>query len=93
MSESNSLLKLRDISKVFFRGTLDEVRALDRVNLDVNPQDYIAIIGSNGAGKTTSLNIIAGVFPPENGGRVVIDGRDVTALSEHKRACYVGRVY
>lgn len=93
MSEHNSLLGLRRISKVFSKGTVDQVRALDTINLDINSGDYIAVIGSNGAGKTTLLNVIAGVYPPENGGSILINDLDVTALSEYKRAHYVGRVY
>jgi len=93
MSENKSLLKLRKITKVFSKGTIDEVRALDKINLDVSPEDYIAIIGSNGAGKTTLLNIIAGVFPPENGGKITVYDKEISGLSEHRRAHYVGRVY
>lgn len=93
MSDNKSLLKLSKISKVFSRGTIDEVRALDRINLDVNTEDYIAIIGSNGAGKTTLLNIIAGVYPPGNGGRIIVNDHEVSGLSECRRAHYVGRVY
>jgi putative ABC transport system ATP-binding protein len=93
MSENETLLKLTRISKVFSRGTVDQVRALDGINLDVNSGDYIAVIGSNGAGKTTLLNVIAGVFPPENGGKIIISGSDVTRLSEYRRASYIGRVY
>jgi putative ABC transport system ATP-binding protein len=93
MSAHKSLLELRRIRKVFSKGTVDEVRALDAINLDINRGDYIAVIGSNGAGKTTLLNVIAGVYPPENGGSILIDDLDITALSEYKRARYVGRVY
>jgi putative ABC transport system ATP-binding protein len=93
MSENKSLLKLRRISKVFSKGTVDQVKALDRINLDVDSGDYIAIIGSNGAGKTTLLNIIAGVYPPENGGKIIVDGQEITGLSEYRRAGYIGRVY
>jgi len=93
MSENKSLLQLRGVTKIFSRGTVDEVTALENVNLDVNAQDYVTIIGSNGAGKTTLLNIIAGVFPPEKGGRVIVNGNDITGLSEYKHATYVGRVY
>jgi len=93
MGENKSLLKLRRISKVFSKGTIDEVRALDKINLDVKAEDYIAIIGSNGAGKTTLLNIIAGVFPPENGGQIIVNDKEVSGLSEYRRARYVGRVY
>jgi len=93
MSENNSLLQLKGISKIFSRGTVDEVQALDNMNLDVNREDFITIIGSNGAGKSTLLNIIAGVYPPERGGKVIIDGNDITNINEYKHARYVGRVY
>jgi len=85
--------RLRGITKIFSRGTIDEVKGLDNIKLDVNAEDYITIIGSNGAGKTTLLNVIAGVFPPERGGKVIINGNDITGLSEYKHAAYVGRVY
>ena len=92
-TENHSILQLRDVSKIFARGTVDEVRALDSVNLNVYDQDFITIIGSNGAGKSTLLNIVAGVFPPERGGKVIINGGDVTNLEEYRRAAYVGRVW
>jgi putative ABC transport system ATP-binding protein len=93
MSKNQSLAKLRKVSKVFLRGSVDEVTALNNVGLDVNAEDFITVIGSNGAGKTTLLNIIAGVYPPEKGGRITINDRDVTRISEHKRARSVSRVY
>lgn len=92
-TENQSILQLRDVTKIFARGTVDEVKALDSVNLDVYDQDFVTIIGSNGAGKSTLLNIIAGVFPPERGGKVIINGDDVTNLEEYRRAAYVGRVW
>jgi len=91
--ESKSILQLRDVAKVFARGTVDEVTALDGVNFDVYDGDFVTVIGSNGAGKSTLLNIVAGVYPPERGGRVVISGDDVTTLEEYRRAAYVGRVW
>jgi putative tryptophan/tyrosine transport system ATP-binding protein len=93
VNQNETLLRLQGVSKIFSRGTLDEVAALDKVNLDVNRGDFITVIGSNGAGKTTLLNVVAGIFPPERGGLVMIGDRDVTGLSEHRRAKYVGRVY
>ena len=90
---NRSILQLRDVRKIFARGTIDEVTALDGVNLDVYDQDFVTIIGSNGAGKSTLLNIVASVFPPERGGKVVINGDDVTSLEEYRRAAYVGRVW
>ncbi len=93
MSGNHNLLQLRGISKVFLRGSADEVTALNRIDIGINTKDFITVIGSNGAGKTTMLNIIAGVYPPERGGEIIINNRNVTNLSECKRAYYVGRVY
>jgi putative ABC transport system ATP-binding protein len=92
MGKNASLLQVRGITKIFSKGTVDEVTALDDVSLDVNAEDYITIIGSNGAGKTTLLNVIAGIFPPEEG-KVFINGDDITKLPEHRRARYFGRVH
>ncbi len=62
------------------------------MNLKLKPGDFVTIIGGNGAGKSTTLNAVAGVWPID-GGRIVIDGTDVTGLPEHKRAVYLGRVF
>lgn len=91
--ENHSLLQLRNVRKIFARGTIDEVAALSGIDLNVCAEDFITVIGSNGAGKSTMLNIISGVYPPEHGGRVIIAGQDITMLSEYKRAAYVSRVY
>ncbi|MFC1919171.1 ABC transporter ATP-binding protein [Chloroflexota bacterium] len=91
--DGRTVLQLADVVKVFSRGTVDEVTALNHVNISVYESDFITIIGSNGAGKSTLLNIIAGVYPPERGGKVYIRGNDVTNLAEHRRAGYVGRVW
>ena len=92
-TETGRVLQLNGVSKVFARGTVDEVRALDNVHLNVYDQDFITVIGSNGAGKSTLLNMIAGIFPPERGGKVIINGKDVTNLEEYRRSAYVGRVW
>ena len=93
MAENNALMQLTNVTKVFARGSVDEIKALDQVRLPIYNEDFITVIGSNGAGKTTLLNIIAGIFPPERGGYITINGKDITTLSEHKRAKYIGRVY
>jgi len=93
MEKNQKLMKIRKVSKVFLRGSIDEVTALDNIKLDAEAEDFITVIGSNGAGKTTLLNVIAGVYPPEKGGRITINDQDVTRLSEHKRARSVSRVY
>ena len=93
MSKNHSLLQLRGVSKIFSRGSIDEVAALNKIDLEVAAKDFVTVIGSNGAGKTTMLNVIAGVYPPERGGEIIINNRNVTNLSECKRAYDVGRVY
>ncbi|MFP3975402.1 MAG: ABC transporter ATP-binding protein [Chloroflexota bacterium] len=90
---SRSLLILENVRKVFSRGTVDEVTALDGVNLNVFDRDFVTVIGSNGAGKSTALNVISGVYPPGTGSRVIINDKDVTAIPEHDRAAWVSRVY
>jgi len=92
-ANNQNLLKLVNIRKVFCRGTIDEITALNGISLDVHEQDFVTIIGSNGAGKSTLLNIIAGIYPPEKGGKISIVGQDITNIPEHKHAAYVGRVY
>jgi len=77
---NRSILQLRGVTKIFARGTIDEVTALDGINLDVYDQDFVTIIGSNGAGKSTLLNIIAGVFPPEKGAQLSLTVMMLPAL-------------
>ena len=86
------MLELSGIHKTFNIGTINEKKALVDVNLKVEEGDFITVIGGNGAGKSTMLNIIAGVFSPEEG-RIVIDGADVTRMPEYKRASMVGRLF
>lgn len=92
MSNSNYALEIKDVHKVFNRGTINEKIALDGVNLNLNSGDFVTIIGGNGAGKSTTLNAIAGVWPIDSG-QIIIDGTDITGLPEHKRAPYLGRVF
>ncbi|MBR2902005.1 MAG: ABC transporter ATP-binding protein [Clostridia bacterium] len=86
------MLELRNISKTFFPGTVNEKLALDNLNLTLNDGDFVTVIGGNGAGKSTMLNIIAGVFAPDEG-QILIDGKDVTNMPEHRRASFLGRVF
>ncbi|MDE7078609.1 MAG: ABC transporter ATP-binding protein [Clostridia bacterium] len=86
------MLELSGIHKTFNIGTVNEKKALIDLNLKVEEGDFITVIGGNGAGKSTMLNIIAGVFAPEQG-KIVIDGVDVTKMPEFKRASMVGRVF
>ena len=86
------MLDLIDIRKTFNAKTVNEKVALNGVNLHLEDGDFVTVIGGNGAGKSTILNAIAGVWPVDEG-RIVIDGTDVTNLSEHRRANLLGRVF
>ena len=86
------MLEIQNIHKTFNPGTINEKVALNGVNLNLNPGDFVPIIGGNGAGKSTTLNAIAGVWSVDEG-KIIIDGVDITKLSEHKRALYLGRVF
>ena len=86
------MLEIQDVHKTFNAGTINEKVALNGVNLNLNPGDFVTIIGGNGAGKSTTLNAIAGVWSIDSG-KIVIDGVDITKLSEHKRAAFLGRVF
>ena len=86
------MLKLDNICKTFNKGTINEKKALAGLSLHLEPGDFVTVIGGNGAGKSTMLNAVAGVWPVDSG-RIILDGVDVTALPEHKRAGYIGRVF
>ncbi|AQP47560.1 ABC transporter ATP-binding protein [Tessaracoccus aquimaris] len=86
------MLKLDNVTKRFFPGTVNERVALDGLSLTLNEGDFVTVIGSNGAGKSTMLNVISGRYPVD-GGKVLINDRDVTKLGEHKRATWVARVF
>ncbi len=86
------MLEIRDVKKVFNRGTVNEKVALHGLNLHLKPGDFVTVIGGNGAGKSTMLNSVAGVYPVDEGA-ILIDGTDVTRLPEYKRAKFIGRVF
>lgn len=86
------MLDVENVFKTFNSGSINEKHALNGVELHLNEGDFVTIIGGNGAGKSTMLNAIAGVWPVD-AGRIKIDGVDVTALPEYKRATYLGRVF
>ncbi len=86
------MLEIQNVSKTFNAGTVNEKTALNGLNLKLNEGDFVTVIGGNGAGKSTMLNAVAGVWPVDEG-KILIDGVDVTRLSEHQRAAYIGRVF
>ena len=86
------MLEIKNVSKTFNIGTINEKKALNKLSLKLNPGDFVTIIGGNGAGKSTMLNMIAGVYPID-GGQIIIDDVDISRMPEHKRAKYIGRVF
>ena len=86
------MLEVREIYKTFNAGTINEKRAMNGVTLTLNEGDFATVIGGNGAGKSTMLNAVAGVWPVDEGS-ILLDGQDITALPEHKRAGLIGRVF
>lgn len=86
------MLKLEGINKIFNEATPDEKVALDNINLDLKEGDFVTVIGSNGAGKSTMMNMISGALLPDFG-QIKIDGKDVTRLPEYKRSQFIGRVF
>lgn len=86
------MLQVTDLTKKFFPGTVNELTALENLNMELSSGEFVTVIGSNGAGKTTFLNLIAGSVLPTKGS-VFLDGEDVTQVPEHDRAQYVGRVF
>ncbi|MBR1780466.1 MAG: ABC transporter ATP-binding protein [Oscillospiraceae bacterium] len=86
------MLELRELYKTFNPGTITEKHALNGLSLKLETGDFVTVIGGNGAGKSTMLNAIAGVWPVDSGA-ILIDGKDVSGLPEHKRASFLGRVF
>ena len=86
------MLELIGLYKTFNPGTVNEKRAINGLNLTLEDGDFVTIIGGNGAGKSTTLNLIAGAIPADQG-TIRLDGVDLTRLPEHKRAKYLGRVF
>ena len=86
------MLDLINVRKTFNKGTINQRVALDGINLHLEDGDFVTVIGGNGAGKSTMLNAVAGVWPVDDG-RIILDGEDITALPDYKRAKYIGRVF
>ena len=79
------MLDLINVRKTFNKGTINQRVALDGINLHLEDGDFVTVIGGNGAGKSTMLNAVAGVWPVDDG-RIILDGEDITALPDYKRA-------
>ena len=86
------MLTLTNVRKTFNKGTINEKKSINGIDLHLDPGDFVTIIGGNGAGKSTMLNMIAGVYPIDSG-KIVIDGVNISREPEYKRAKYIGRVF
>ena len=86
------MLMLKNIEKTFYKGTINEKKALNGINLTLEKGDFVTVIGGNGAGKSTMLNMIAGVYPMEKGS-IILNGENISKKPEHERAKYLGRVF
>ena len=86
------MLELRNVHKTFNKGTINAKTALNGINLTLNDGDFVTVIGGNGAGKSTMLNAIAGVFMVDEGS-IISDGIDITSMPDYKRASVLGRVF
>ena len=86
------MLKLEKVSKTFNLGTVNEKKVLHEINLELDEGDFVTIIGGNGAGKSTMLNMIAGVYPVDCG-IITLDGKDISLAPEYERAKMIGRVF
>lgn len=86
------MLKLENIGKTFFKGTVNEKVAASDLNLHIKKGDFVTIIGGNGAGKSTLFNLISGVIIPDTG-KIILDGEDITFEKEYKRAKKIGRIF
>lgn len=86
------MLEVKNISKTFYPGTINEKTAIDNLSFHMDDGDFVTVIGGNGAGKSSLLNALAGTWLVDEGS-IVIDGTDVTKMPEHKRAAFLGRVF
>lgn len=86
------MLKITNVYKTFNKGTINEKKALCGVDLHIKEGEFVTVIGGNGAGKSTVLNMIAGVYPID-AGKIILNGEDISRRPEHARAKYLGRVF
>lgn len=86
------MLEITNLEKTFNKGTINEKKALNGVNLTLHDGDFVTVIGGNGAGKSTMLNMIAGVYPMDCG-KIVLNGENISRWPEYKRAKFLGRVF
>lgn len=86
------MLELNHINKYYNTGTVNEMCLFDDFSLRIQDGDFVSVVGSNGSGKTSMLNIICGSIPLDSGS-ILIGGQDITHMPEYKRQRRIGRVY
>ena len=86
------MLKIENLCKTFNKGQIDEKKVFDNLNMSIDNGEFIIILGGNGTGKSTLMNLISGSLIPESG-KIYLDDIDITNLPEHKRAKFIGRVF
>ncbi|MEE0777142.1 MAG: ATP-binding cassette domain-containing protein, partial [Bacillota bacterium] len=86
------MLTLKNLTKIYNAGTINEHQLFRNFNLTIDDGEFVTVVGSNGSGKTSLLNIICGSIPVE-GGTILLDGQDITKIPDHKRMKRIGRVY
>ncbi|HIT85464.1 MAG TPA: ABC transporter ATP-binding protein [Candidatus Ornithomonoglobus intestinigallinarum] len=86
------MIELSGIQKTFNAGTVDEKKLFDNFNLKIDEGEFVAVIGSNGSGKTTMLNIISGSTAADSG-KILLGGAEINKLKDYKRAMRIGRVF
>lgn len=86
------MLDVKNLSKTFAPGTVNEHKALDNINFHLDDGDFVTIVGSNGAGKSTLFNMLCGTYTQDRG-TILLDDLDISNMPEHKRAKYIGRVF
>jgi len=86
------MLEIKNLTKTFNAGTINEKVALDNLSLTLEDGDFVTVIGGNGAGKSTLLNAISGVWKPDSG-QIIVDGVNLSRMPEYKRAKFLGRVF
>ena len=89
---AEALVELRNIRKVFNAGTVSEMEVFHDFSLTINKGEFISVVGSNGSGKTTTLNLLCGSIHPD-GGQILLHGKDITKMPEYKRSAFLGRVF